>query len=191
VRTWLFASLFAQRRGVAYDEELLYLACILHDLGLTERHTEQEPTAQCFAVEGARAAHRLLRRGGVADERARAVGEAISLHLNITVPKRLGVEAQLLNNGAMLETIGRRAGQLPQAKLQEVVELWPRSEISDLFMASAAQTPTRPHARAAFMQGLPKVTELVLNNPLDGPSGLGGAAAPSAAEEPAAAVTER
>jgi hypothetical protein len=190
VRTWLFASLFAQQGRVEYDEELLYLACILHDLGLTERHTEKEPAAQCFAVEGARAATQLLQRNGVPDERARLVAEAISLHLNITVPRRLGVEAQLLNKGAMLETIGRRCKTLPPVKLEEVVRLWPRSEIADLFIASAAQTATRPEARAAFMQNLPNVTDLVSRNPLDGPSGLGGAAA-AVAEGTVAATAER
>jgi hypothetical protein len=180
VRTWLFASLFAQRSRVRYDEELLYLSCILHDLGLTDRHAEKEPAARCFAVEGARAAHQVLRGGGVAEQRSRLVAEAISLHLNVTVPKRLGVEAQLLNKGAMLETIGRRAGQLPSVNLEEVVKLWPRNEMSDLFVASAAQTATRPGARAAFMQNLPNVTELVLHNPLDGPDGLAGAIASAA-----------
>jgi hypothetical protein len=167
VRTWMFAAMFAERDRVDYDEELLYLACILHDLGLTARHTEQERTAQCFAVEGARAAHRLLQRNGQEEERARLVAEAISLHLNITVPKRLGAEAHLLNRGAMLETIGRYADRLPLVNMQQVVNRWPRDEVSDLFLASAAQTPSRPHARAAFMQRLPNVAELVLANPLD------------------------
>jgi hypothetical protein len=37
-RTWAFAELFSQRDRVKHDGELLYLACMLHDLGLTEKH---------------------------------------------------------------------------------------------------------------------------------------------------------
>ena len=64
LRTWAFAALFAARGGVKHDRELLYLACVLHDLGLTEAHTCQDKTAQCFAVEGARAARDFLRTNG-------------------------------------------------------------------------------------------------------------------------------
>ena len=99
LRTWAFAALFAQRDRVAHDEELLYLACVLHDLGLTSAHDQHDSTAVCFAVEGARAAHELLCRHGQAETRAGTVAQAISLHLNIDVPERLGAEAHLLSKG--------------------------------------------------------------------------------------------
>src|SRR5579864_4728691 len=35
VRTFLFGSLVGKSLGKKFDEEILYLACILHDLGLT------------------------------------------------------------------------------------------------------------------------------------------------------------
>ena len=37
VRTFLFASLAGTATGQKFDAEMLYLACILHDLGLTEK----------------------------------------------------------------------------------------------------------------------------------------------------------
>ena len=40
VRTYLFARLTADQRGLRpdtdYDDEVLFLACVLHDVGLTE-----------------------------------------------------------------------------------------------------------------------------------------------------------
>src|SRR5947207_401709 len=36
VRTFLFGSLIGRALGQRFDKEVLYLACILHDLGLTE-----------------------------------------------------------------------------------------------------------------------------------------------------------
>src|SRR6202035_5757257 len=38
VRTYLFGSLIGKAEALKLDAELLYLACILHDLGLTARH---------------------------------------------------------------------------------------------------------------------------------------------------------
>lgn len=72
-RTWAFAAPFSQRDRVKHDGELLYLACMLHDLGLTEKHWGHDTHARCFAVEGARAAHTLVQASGVSEERARKV----------------------------------------------------------------------------------------------------------------------
>ncbi len=121
-RTWAFATLFAQRDRVAHDPELLYLACMLHDLGLTERHWGRDARAKCFAVEEAHAAHAIVHGHGASEARAREVAEAISLHLNITVPARLGAEAHLLSKGVSLDVVGRRLHQLPPAPVAIVDE---------------------------------------------------------------------
>ena len=167
LRTWAFAALFAERDRVKHDRELLYLACVLHDLGLTEAHTCQDKTAQCFAVEGARAARNLLRSSGEPDERARQVAEAISLHLNISVPARYGPEAGLLSKGVTLDVVGRRANQLPPPVIAKVVQEWPRAGFSEALLAGTRrQAEVRPDSRAAFLQKL-GFTELVSANPLD------------------------
>src|ERR1700693_2402847 len=43
VRTFLFGSLVGRALGQKFDEEILYLACILHDLGLTEKFQGESP----------------------------------------------------------------------------------------------------------------------------------------------------
>ena len=45
VRTFLFGSLMGRATGQKFDEEVLYLACILHDLGLTERFEGDLPSS--------------------------------------------------------------------------------------------------------------------------------------------------
>src|SRR5438876_2111614 len=55
IRTFLFGSLIGRTQGQTFDEELLYLACILHDVGLTERFEGELP----FEIQGAEAAKRI------------------------------------------------------------------------------------------------------------------------------------
>ena len=165
--SWLFATLFAQRDRAPYDTELLYLACLMHDLGLTDAHNGRDPTAACFAVEGARAAHAMLAEHDIPAERARIVAEAISLHLNISVPERLGAEAHLLSKGVSLDAIGRHAHQLPRRPVGEVIDRWPRNGFDDqLAAATRTQAQARPHSRAAFLWQM-GFDGLVRANPLD------------------------
>lgn len=167
LRTWAFAALFAGRDRVDHDEELLYLACVLHDLGLTEAHDGRDPSAACFAVEGARAAHALLCEHQAPEERARTVAEAISLHLNIQVPDRYGPEAVLLSRGVMLDVVGRRIERFPEATLSDVAKKWPREGSGALLLEDTArQAKTRPRSRAALLHRL-GFTRLVSANPLD------------------------
>jgi hypothetical protein len=108
LRTWLWADLVAQADRVPHDSELLYVSCVLHDLGLTSRHWCD--TDACFGVEGARAAHELATASGY--PRADALADAISLHLNVTVPIGLGARGA---PGACWGGDGRRRCPRPTA----------------------------------------------------------------------------
>ncbi|MGB9307969.1 MAG: HD domain-containing protein [Mycobacterium sp.] len=169
LRTWAFAELFAQRDRVAHDEELLYVACVLHDLGLTETYDGRDATAKCFAVEGARAAHAVVSAHGHPAIRADTVAEAISLHLNIDVHVRYGPVATLLSKGVMLDVVGRRLEQLPPEPVADIVARWPRAGSGELLLADTKrQAQQRPHSRAALLHKL-GFTALVSANPLDHP----------------------
>ena len=169
LRTWAFAELFAQRDRVAHDEELLYVACILHDLGLTETYDGRDATANCFAVEGARAAHAVVSAHGQPAARADTVAEAISLHLNIDVHARYGPVATLLSKGVMLDVVGRRLEQLPPEPVAAIVARWPRAGSGELLLTDTKrQAQQRPHSRAALLHKL-GFAELVSANPLDHP----------------------
>lgn len=45
VRTFLFGSLLGRASGRKFGEEILYIACILHDMGLTERFEGDLPSS--------------------------------------------------------------------------------------------------------------------------------------------------
>ena len=140
---------------------------MLHDLGLTERHWRRDTHAQCFAVEGARAAHALMHAGGAGEERARKVAEAISLHLNVNVPSRLGVEAHLLSKGVSLDVVGRRLHQIAPATALEVNKRWPREGLAaELVVSTTKQAQMRPRSRSALLHKL-GFAKLIRANPLD------------------------
>jgi len=61
MRTYLFGALVGRSEKMDFDMELLYLACILHDIGLTSRFMGERP----FEIEGAEAAQKFLERQGL------------------------------------------------------------------------------------------------------------------------------
>ena len=57
-RVYYFGSLAGKRRGLKFDPELLYIAAMFHDMGLTPRHSSKSDR---FEVDGANAARAFLR----------------------------------------------------------------------------------------------------------------------------------
>ncbi len=165
-RTWLFATLFAVRDGEAYDAELLYVACLLHDLGLTPPYWARDDRAHCFAVEGAFAAESFCCERGESQPRADRVAEAIACHLNVRVPPECGAETRLLHAGVGLDAIGRGSELLDPAAVSAVVDRHPRegmaTELSEL---TRAQARIRPESRIGLLTRL-GFQGLVAANPL-------------------------
>jgi hypothetical protein len=71
-RTWWFGEFIGRRRSMKYDRELVYVASLLHDLGLSHAHQGDKR----FEVDGADAACRFLRRNAYAAEKTRLVWDA-------------------------------------------------------------------------------------------------------------------
>src|SRR5688572_33139930 len=66
LRTFLWAAILGRKGQHRFDEELLFVASALHDLGLTSAGAQLSPTsAECFAVEGAFAAEKFLAKYGL------------------------------------------------------------------------------------------------------------------------------
>jgi hypothetical protein len=166
LRTWAFSAMFGAAERLKHDPELLYLACLLHDLGLTDAHDRRDPAAACFAVEGARAAHSLVCQHGASEDVARTVAEAISLHLNINVPIERGPEAYLLSRGVSLDTVGRRLHQIPAASISAVDEHWGRDGFAEYLVGvTMRQAQLRPESRSALLARL-GFAALLRQNPL-------------------------
>ena len=88
IRSFLFARLLAEKEGsvhdAAFDEDLLFAACVLHDLGLG---TLAQGQAR-FEVEGADLAASVLTEHGVTAADVDRVWVAIALHSSVGIADR-------------------------------------------------------------------------------------------------------
>ena len=143
VRSFLFARLLADRDGCLndadYDEDLLFAATVMHDLGLGERATGDAR----FEVEGADLAAAVLRTHGVAERDVDRVWEAIALHASVGIAHRRGLITSLTHRGVFIDA-GRITDGVADRLRQEVVNAYPRPagdrSIADAIVAHASRS---------------------------------------------------
>jgi hypothetical protein len=125
-RTYVWGALLGEIDGHRPDQELLFVAAMLHDLALTDAYRDVPPGIPCFGVRGAVAASAWAAEQGWPEQRCTKLGDAISLHLNVAVPAQHGPEAQLLQAGAGLDVIGLRHWELAPPTVDAVLARYPR-----------------------------------------------------------------
>jgi hypothetical protein len=153
IRSFLFARLVAEHEGslgdAAYDEGLLFAACVLHDLALGTG----APGQARFEVESADLAASLLREYEVAPRDIDRVWEAIALHSSFGIAERRGLLAYLTQRGVLID-IGHDT-RIPLERLQVVRNTYPRPandrSIRDAIVehASRSEAAAPPYSLAA------------------------------------------
>ena len=117
-RSHFFAVALADGDTVRFDEELLYVAALLHDIGLVEEFD----TGRCFEEDSADAAARLAEQKEWEAERRERLAEAIRLHVATDIALDDGPEAYLLWHSTGLDVGGHRHGELATAEVQAVLD---------------------------------------------------------------------
>jgi HD superfamily phosphodiesterase len=119
------------RSDVDFDDELLFLSCILHDLGAIGYGNGD----QRFEVDGADAAARFLREYGVAEDRVNTVWQAIALHTTIGIAHRFGPEQAIAQLGISADMNFERIvdGLHARRELREIV-------VTEIGLATPAAT---------------------------------------------------
>jgi hypothetical protein len=145
VRSYLFACELAAakglRRDVDYDDELVFLSCVLHDLGVTEYANSD----QRFEVDGADAAARFLRDHGVPEDRVTTVWQAIALHTSIGLAHKFGAEQAVAQMGISVDIAGTDRQMLPPGFADRVHTSWPRYDLGyTLAELIASQVESNP-----------------------------------------------
>ncbi|MFI0481617.1 HD domain-containing protein [Actinomadura sp. 9N215] len=147
VRTYLFGRAIGEAKGVRpgadYDDETLFLASVLHDVGLTERGDLDGR----FEVDGADVAAGFLREQGVDDERVRVVWEAIALHTSVGIVHRMRPEIALTHAGTGADIVALGAGALPRGFADRVFAAFPREDVgralSEIIVDQIARNPAK------------------------------------------------
>jgi hypothetical protein len=142
-RSFWFGTALGAADSVPHDPELLYVACMLHDLGLDPAHRPAD--GSCFTLVGAEAAL------GLDPHRCRAAAEAIAIHMNMRVTLDDGAEGHLLTAGAQADVMGRRRREIAGATMDRVLERHPRAGMKREFAElMGAHGRSAPRTRAGF-----------------------------------------
>ncbi|WP_017607707.1 HD domain-containing protein [Nocardiopsis xinjiangensis] len=132
-RVFLWASLRAREQGVGFDAELLYVAAMFHDLGLTERFGRSD---QRFEIDGADEARRFLQAHGVWGPQAERVWRAIALHTTPEVPLHMESEVALLTRGVELDVLGVGYHAVSEQQREAVVAAHPRPDFKNRILGA-------------------------------------------------------
>ncbi len=128
LRTYAYGTLLGLRDGLRWDRELFAVSALLHDVALARRRHDH----CCFAHDGADQAREFLAsQSDWPEARRDQVAEAICLHLRVSVPPSLGVEAHLVNAGAAVDVTGTRARQLSDEVRRAVLRRYPRGDLAE------------------------------------------------------------
>lgn len=151
LRAYAFGAALGRRDRLNFDRELLFLAAVMHDLGLVEQFDTAD---QPFELQGAKVARDFLCRQGVDNERADLVHEAIALHASIGVASRGAPEVQLCHYGTGVDVAGLRLYDFEKRDVQRIVEAWPRLGFKQGFVPLLKdQVARKPHCNIAGLVG--------------------------------------
>ena len=144
IRSFLFARLLADHEGCLndadYDEDLLFAATVMHDLGLGEHATGSRLASRSRAPIWL-----LPSSGSTASPNADIdrVWEAIALHASLGIADRRGLLTYLTHKGVFIDA-GRITDGVADRLRQEVFDAYPRPagdrSIADAIVAHATRS---------------------------------------------------
>jgi hypothetical protein len=123
-RVFLWAALQAQRRGLKFDSELLYVGAMFHDIGLVDAHRSAH---ERFEIDGANAARAFLEARGVPEEQVEIVWDSIALHTTPEIPRYKRSEVWLVTLGVEYDVLGMHFDDVSPDRRAEVVAEHPRT----------------------------------------------------------------
>src|ERR1700678_777698 len=129
MRSWLFGVVLSEGAEHAPDAELLAVAAVLHDLGLTDRYAG----ANRFEVDGANAARVFLTDHGISSHQTQLVWDAIALHTAPTLALHKEPEVVMTHSGIAVDVLGAGLDRISREKQQAIVTAFPRLAFKDGF----------------------------------------------------------
>ncbi len=147
VRTWVFGKLLAHVAGIPVDDELTFVACMLHDT-----HLEHPTPGRCFAVVGGEHAERFVLDRDVPADRAAAIGAAIGGHITVGAAENLADPAGFVSAGAFIDITGYGLHAIDPAWVDQLHHRHPRHDLRrHLLTAWAGERSAVPTGRAQWL----------------------------------------
>jgi cyanamide hydratase family protein with HD domain len=164
LRAYVWAAVRGTARGIPFDPELLYVAAMLHDLGLVaafDSHT------LAFEEAGGHVASVFAAGAGWTAQRRERLSEVIIRHMWLEVDESTDPEGHLLAHSTATDVVGASLDDFDRDFRREVLARYPRLDFTADFLACfQAQAARKPASSAAgaVRSGL---DTLMAANPLD------------------------
>lgn len=134
IRSFAWGALLGLSESRPFESEVLYVAALLHDIGLLESHDRGND----FEADGAAAAHELLTAVGWDGARADRAAHAIRDHWDGPENEE-EVESLLLAYGTSVDVGGWRVQEFDRDTFDDVIETAPRDGFKEQFIELVAR----------------------------------------------------
>jgi hypothetical protein len=135
VRSWIFAYQLGKLKGLEYDAEVVAIATLLHDLGLTD-HADGPHR---FEVNGAAVAVAFARERGFDARRRQLIWDAIALHATPSIGFLKEPEVALCGRAISVDFGAPDYQAFEQADIDAIVDAVPRLQMKREFAACACR----------------------------------------------------
>jgi len=131
-RSFVFAELISQARGLKHDAEIVYIAAMLHDIGLSKEFATPH---QRFEIDGADRTKQVLTAGGHSATDAQVGWDAVVLHSIFSIARFKEPEVFLLSAGVLTDVGGAFLQYLNKAQVAQLIAALPRKGFNAAFLA--------------------------------------------------------
>ncbi len=163
-RSYLWSAALGELSAIAYDRELLYVAAMVHDLGLVPAFDNHLAP---FEDAGGDVGWVFAAGAGWPPERRLRVKEIVVRHMWDAVDPAFDAEGHLLCEGTGLDISGRNPETWPPDLRAEALERFPRLGLPVEFTAAFEEQARRKPGCAAAAAVASGVAGRIAANPLD------------------------
>ena len=147
LRSWVWAKTLGESLSLTVDDELLFVAAMLHDLGVTDPF---DAHVMPFESSGGAAAWTFAAGAGWSTARRGRVREVIERHMWVSVDVEDDPEGFLLETATSLDVAHAGPEKWDAALRRDVTALLPRLDFGSEFAnAVGAQASRKPSSTAA------------------------------------------
>jgi hypothetical protein len=129
MRSWLFAQTLGRIKAIDYDQEVVAIGTILHDVGLTSGVSGPDR----FEVNGANAARSFISGHGLSDRRAQLIWDLVALNSTPSLALHKEPEVAVGTMGIGLDYGGFGLDALQADDVGRILGAFPRLRMKDGF----------------------------------------------------------